>query len=537
MVPARSAKSGDTRARLALVIQRVASLHLGLRAGLAMVLGVITALGFEPFAWWPLLLPGVAGLSLCVLGTGRWWQAVLLGYAYGLGFMGLGVNWMSAIFVEAMVGLVGFTALFYAGLGAFLYAIRQLSWWPLAAATAWTLAEAIYSRFPFGGFGWMRVGYALVDSPFAGLYPLVGVVGIGFAVCLVAQLLLWPAAGATRQQLIGAAATLMALLGLSSLGMAWPAGTPGETVDVGWVQGGAPGGGVYGLGTPRTLPRNHLAETTRLAERVTAGELPQPAFVIWPENSTDMDATTDAQTTALVEAALAQVGVPILVGTILDGPGQDERQTASLWWDPTQGILTSYVKRGIVPFGEWVPLRPILLPLIPNLAYVGAQSIAGNEPGVLDVDAAGQPLKLGVMICYDVSFDEISSDTVRYGGEILVVQSSNAMYQGTGQITQQFAITRARAAELRREILVVTTSGVSGLITADGSVDFQISHPQAASGVVQLPRRTGLTPALWVAPVIEAAAAAAALWLALAAGGRRLRRRAAASATLSRAEE
>lgn len=537
MVPVHSAESRDTRARLALVIQRVASLHLGLRAGLAMVLGVITALGFEPFAWWPLLLPGVAGLSLCVLGAERWRQAVLLGYAYGLGFMGLGVNWMSAIFVEAMVGLVGFTALFYAGLGALLYAIRRLSWWPVAAAAAWTLAEAIYSRFPFGGFGWMRVGYALVDSPVAGLYPLIGVVGVGFALCLMAQLLLWLAAGATRPQLVGAAATLVALLCLSGVGLAWPAGTAGETVEVGWVQGGAPGGGVYGLGTPRTLPRNHLAETTRLADRVAAGEVPQPAFVIWPENSTDMDATTDAQTTAMVEAALAQVGVPILVGTILDGPGEDERQTASLWWDPTKGILTQYVKRGIVPFGEWVPLRPILLPLIPNLAYVGAQSIAGNEPGVLDVDAAGQPLKLGVMICYDVSFDTISYDTVRYGGEILVVQSSNAMYQGTGQISQQFAITRARAAELRREILVVTTSGVSGLITANGSVDFQIDHPQAASGVVHLPRRTGLTPAIWVAPAIEGSIAAAALGLALAAGFRRGRSRRDGAATLSGAAE
>jgi apolipoprotein N-acyltransferase len=118
------------------------------------------------------------------------------------------------------------------------------------------------------------------------------------------------------------------------------------------------------------------------------------------------------------------------------------------------------------------------------------------------------------MVCYDVSFDHIVYDTVRYGGEVLVVQSSNAMYQGTGQIDQQFAITRARAAELRREVLVVTTSGVSGLIRADGSVDFLVADPGGASGVVELPRRTGLTPAVWVAPVLEGVLVLGALVLA-----------------------
>ncbi len=80
----------------------------------------------------------------------------------------------------------------------------------------------------------------------------------------------------------------------------------------------------------------------------------------------------------------------------------------------------------------------------------------------------GRTTTLGIMVCYDLVYDDFAYDTVTHGGQVIVVQSSNAMYQGTGQIEQQFAITRARAMELRREILVVTTSGVSGLINADG---------------------------------------------------------------------
>ncbi|MFZ0530343.1 MAG: apolipoprotein N-acyltransferase, partial [Propionicimonas sp.] len=302
-----------------------------------------------------------------------------------------------------------------------------------------------------------------------------------------------------------------ALALLAAAGTLVPVGSQSSTLAVGYVQGGAPGGGVYGLGTARTITRNQVAETYRLAAEVASGALPQPAFVVWPENGTDMDPTGDAETASLVRAAVSRAGVPVLVGTILDGPGADERQTASLWWDPVDGVVARYVKRGIVPFGEWVPFRDLLLPLIPELRYVGAQSIAGTAPGVLPVNAAGVDVTLGVLVCYDLVFDDFVYDTVREGGQILLVQSSNAMYQGTGQIEQQFAITRVRARELRREMLVVTTSGLTGLINPDGSVAFTEPEHEAASGVVDLPVRDGVTPAAWLASWIEAGIVLAAL--------------------------
>jgi len=275
-----------------------------------------------------------------------------------------------------------------------------------------------------------------------------------------------------------------------------PAGRQVGTVNVGYVQGGAPGGGVYGLGEARTITRNHAAEASRLAERIDAGQVEEPDFVVFPENSTDMDPYRDSTTGTLVRSAVSRLGVPALLGVILDGPGVDERQTASLWMDPARGELSRYIKRGIVPFGEWVPLRSLLLPLIPELAYVGAQSVPGTAPGAMPVTLPdGRTTTLGIMVCYDLVYDDFARDTTTYGGQVLVVQSSNAMYQGTGQIRQQFAITRARAMELRREILVVTTSGVSGLIAADGAVSFTLPERLGASGVVTLPQREGLTPA------------------------------------------
>ncbi len=510
------------------MIARLGNLHSGLRAGFAILAGITTALGFEPFGLWPLALVGPAALTVGVATTRGLRGSCALGWAYGLGFLGLGVGWMRVIFIEAMVALVVAESLFFAVLGALLHAVLRTRWWPILAAGCWSLVEFAYSRFPFDGFGWMRLGFAMVDSPFAGFYPFVGVTGVSFLTALTAQGLAWLALAPSRQRSVVTAGAIgaVAFAGFGA-GTYLPEPTA-DTVEVGYVQGGAPGGGVYGLGEARTITRNHLAETRRLEQRIADGQVPQPDFVVWPENSTDLDPFHDTETGDLVASALSTLGRPILVGTITDGPGTDERQTSSLWWHPSLGVQARYDKRGIVPFGEYVPLRDLLLPLIPNLRYVGAQSVAGTTPGVLPVTLDdGRGLGVGVMVCYDVAFDHIAYDTVTHGAQVLLVQSSNAMYQGTGQIEQQFAITRVRAAELRRDILVVTTSGVSGLIRADGSVAFSVPDYTSASGVISLPLRDGLTPATWLAPALDPGLAAATLaGVALVLGhGRRIARR------------
>jgi apolipoprotein N-acyltransferase len=100
------------------VIDWLAARHWGVRAAIAILSGVLTALGFQPFGWWALLPFGVAGLTLAVLGARRVRGAAGLGFAYGIGFLLIGIGWMQVIFVQAMFGLVGFESLFYAQLRA-----------------------------------------------------------------------------------------------------------------------------------------------------------------------------------------------------------------------------------------------------------------------------------------------------------------------------------------------------------------------------------------------------------------------------------
>lgn len=488
------------------MIARLARLHWSLRLLAGAAFGLLTATGFAPLNAWPLTIFGIAGLTLCVATARRWWLALGIGYAYGVGFFSLAVGWLYVLFVQAMVALVLIEATFSALLALLIWAVRKAPWWPVTAALSWVIVEFVFSRFPADGFGWARIGYSMVDSPLAIGLPVFGVAGLTFLTALVGQTVSWFAEEHSPRRALGALG-IVALCGIvSATGLLVTPGPATGSVAAGWVQGGAPGGGVFGLGPARTITTHQAAETDQLMQRVRAGQLQKPDFIVWPENSTDMDPNYDVPTAVLIQGALAATRVPIIVGSVPLGPGADERQTVAWWWDPSSGVGDRYAKRGVVPFGEWIPFRDLLLPLINELKYVGPQTVPGTDPGVITGQLAdGRHVRVGILICYDLIFDKYTADTITSGAQVMVVQSSNAMFQGTTQIDQQFAITRVRAMETRREFLVVTTSGVSGLINPDGTVVFRTTTNGPASGVVQLPLRNAVTPAALAGSWIEGA--------------------------------
>jgi apolipoprotein N-acyltransferase len=485
---------------------------------------------FQPYAIWPLSFVGVAGLAIAAHGT-RARRAFGVGYLFGSAMLGVAISWVRVIIggggvaILGVVGLIGFEALAFALAGVAFTLVGRLRAWPLLAAAAWTGVEYLYAHYPFGGFGWTRIGYTAVDSPVAGLYPIIGVAGVSFMMALLGLMVGWVvlrliahfrerSRGNVRSWLvrlaIPPAAVWLIAVGSGFAFTGWnpgPAAGTGKSAEVGIVQGNVPGKGIDALGRMRTVTENHLQETTRLMDQVRNGSEPKPDFVLWPENSTDIDPTQDPITHAQVQSAASVAGVPVFVGAAMAGPGPDQRQISGLWWDPDRGPIARYNKRNLVPFGEWIPFRDQLLPLFPVLKLVGAQGVPGTKPGALTVPMTigGQQrqVTVGDMICFELAYDDTVYDTVTHGAQLLTVQSNNATYIGTGQVDQQFAITRARAMELRREIAVSTTNGVSGVIQRDGSVSWKSQERTAASTVADMPLRNQLTPAVRIAPWLD----------------------------------
>ena len=503
----------------------------------AALAGLAVAFAFQPYAIWPLTFVGVAALTVLVHGT-RPRRAFLTGYVFGLAMLTVAIGWVrvivggGAVAYVGVIGLVGFEALAFGLLGVAITLVGRLPGWPVMAAAAWTGVEYVYSRYPFGGFGWTRIAYTAVGTPFDGLFPMVGVAGVSFLMALLSQMVGWLmlklitarlVPGAQRRPigrvLIAPVVVWIVLLG-AGIGLAgWnpdPADGIGQTAHVGIVQGNVPGKGIDALGRMRTVTANHVAETEKLMGQVRQGKYPRPDFILWPENSTDIDPTQDPITGDQVETAATVAGKPIFVGAVMDGPGPDERQTAALWWDPQKGIIARYNKRNLVPFGEWIPFRDQLLPHFPILQLVGAQSVPGTKPGALKVPItlggkAVHQVVVGDAICFELAYDDTIYDVVNSGAELFMVQSNNATYTGTGQVAQQFAITRARAMETRREIAVATTNGVSGFIGRDGQVEWRTKERTATANVVTMPLRTEITPAVRIAPWLDRGLAVAAL--------------------------
>lgn len=487
---------------------------------LLLLAGLCAGCSFAPLGWWPAAIIGPAIL----LGAYAHWPRLGFGggYAYGLGFNALTIGWVHTLVPGdgwiLSVLLVGFEALFFGLLGwTIRYALRWRGW-PLIVPALWVSVEWLFGHVPFGGFGWSRMAYGMVDSPYAGLLPLIAVSGLSAVTILVAALLAYAATHRRRRPALIAVATVVALA-VPGLGVdRWVPPPDGGTVQVAMVQGDATGDGLTGLGEARSVSRNHLSETVRLLAAADAGVEARPDFILWAENSTDMDPAHDAPTARLIQSAAAMAGVPILVGTISMGPGPQERQTTGLWWLPDQSVAARYDKRNLVPFGEFVPLRSLIEPLVPIVSEVGAQSIPGTRPGILDVPLDGQRrLRVGDIICFELAYDDTVHEAVA-GSQVVVVQSSNAMFNRSQQPQQQFAITRVRAMEARRDIVVATTDSVSGWIDPRGKVLDRTRQNAPASRTYAVPLRTALTPAVrWSGWFDGAYAAVAALGLLLAA--------------------
>ena len=186
--------------------------------------------------------------------------------------------------------------------------------------------------------------------------------------------------------------------------------------------------------------------------------------MLWPENGTDIDPYDRPLAARRIELASKQVGAPILIGAILNGPTAKTAYNAGVVWDE-HGPGDRYVKRQLVPYGEYVPFRQALGEIVPRVDRdIPRDMLPGTEPGAIDI--AG--VTIGDTICWDIAYDGVVHDAVNNGAQVLVVQTSNASFTGTSQPAQQWQISRLRAIETGRDVLVPSTNGISGIANAKG---------------------------------------------------------------------
>jgi apolipoprotein N-acyltransferase len=499
--------------------------------------GLALAAAFPPVGFWPLAAvgPGLLVVSL--------WRRSLRGsFAVGLGF-GLAffvplLSWLINVAWYAWGALAVAEAVIFA-----LFAIGQrlmlrLRAWPAAVACWWVAVEAFRDRWPYA-FPWGRLSMSQAQAPTVRWVAYGGPPLLTFLVALagttLAWLLLaprrtsrsmasrsvtprrmplrlaarwsgarWPAArraddaaplsavpAAVGRRVVPALA-FAAAAGVALAGAALPAGQWGAsspTAEVAAVQGNVPRAGTFAKQVQETIvTENHAAATEQFAAQVRAGSRPAPDLVIWPENSTDIDPGLNPYVYATIAGAVGMINRPVLVGAVLDNP---RRNTGELWL-PGRGPVAIYVKRQLVPFGEYIPFRG----LISSFSSLPSLQPVDFTPGHGAVVFRVGKIRLGDVICYEVGFDNLVSSEVSAGANLLTEQTNDADFELDGQLgetLQQLAMARIRAIEFDRGMIVSGTTGVSAIIAPDGSLIAHTRTWQRAVLEARVPLLSGST--------------------------------------------
>ncbi|MFH7599524.1 apolipoprotein N-acyltransferase [Streptomyces racemochromogenes] len=495
------------------------------RPALAALAGVLLYLSFPPRPLWWLAPFALALLAGCLRGR-RARAGFGLGFLFGLGYLlpllvwtseGVGpVPWLALVTLESL--LIGL-----AGLGIAL--VSRLPAAPVWSAAVWVAVEALRARAPFGGFSWGRLAYGQADGVFVPLAAVGGTPLLSFAVALCG-FGLYGAARLARRQPARTAAAVAALTVAAPVAAALAArplvsdAAEDGTAVAAVIQGNVPRAGFDFNAQRRQVLDNHANRTIQLAEDVKAGRVPKPDFVVWPENSSDIDPFTQPDAHAVIDNAVKTIGVPTAIGSVL-APETGPLRNTMILWDPAKGPVDTYDKRKIQPFGERIPMRSFVRLFSSDVDRVRRDFGPGKEPGVFDMAGTG----VGMVTCYEAAFDDAVRSTVRAGAQVIAVPSNNATFGRTEMTYQQLAMDRIRAVEHSRSVLVPVTSGVSAVIRPDGTVVKQTKMFTADALVDEIPLRSTQTPATRLGPLPEYAL------VVLAAGGlgavlaRRLRAR------------
>lgn len=457
---------------------------------LALAAGAATVLAFAPFDLFPLPLFTLA-LLLFLWGAAAPGAAFKIGWWFGVGFLGCGVSWLHISInqfgnVDTPLALF-FTLLFilamalYYGLAGWLgrHALGrrpELAWlvWP----SVWILTEWLRGWF-LSGFPWLALGYSQTDSPLAGFVPLLGVYGVSGLLILGAALLLGAIQGGGGRRWIGLAAlTGIWLAGWLLTQVTWTQPL-GEPFKVSLAQANIP----QSLKWDKSMRQMSIDRYLRLTRAHWDSRL-----VIWPETAVPafMHQVWDSVLEPLGEEARGQ-GSEVLLGiAALD---QDTRQYYNAALVP--GTDELYFKRHLVPFGEFMPLKPLLGPLLAFMEIPMSDFSAGTSEVPPLVRVANH--WAGLSICYeDVFGDEVLAALP--DAAFLVNLSNDGWFGDSLAPRQHLQIARLRALETGRPLLRATNTGISALIGPQGQVEAQ-SRPfeeAVVSGLVQ--PMGGMTP-------------------------------------------
>jgi apolipoprotein N-acyltransferase len=445
----------------------------------AFLAGAVSAFAFEPAGLWPLLLIAIALLCELICRSTSVWRGLLVGWAFGVGQFVVGLNWIATAFTfqAAMPPWLGWVAVVLLSFYLAIYPALAtgLAWrfgrherviLVVVLGGAWTITEWLRGTM-FTGFPWNPAAAALAPTPLIAITALVGTYGMSGIIVLLS--------GAIWLEYYKKWLPLVVILGVTLMLWLLPSSpVPDDPLAIRNVRIVQPNIGQQDKWTP-----GFDEEAARRLAALSGAPTSEPRLLLWPEaaitdpleDARDGGHQAFAQFQRTRAASLLGPGDRLLTGGIAiqsrDHVRIDGAANSIFVLGPGGTVVGRYDKAHLVPYGEYLPMRPLL-------SAIGLSRLAPGDidftpgPGPQTIDLGDQWGKVGFQLCYEIIF---SGHVVDWQNRpAFIFNPSNDAWFGSWGPPQHLAQARLRAAEEGIPVLRATPTGISAVIDAHGSI-------------------------------------------------------------------
>lgn len=444
----------------------------------ALIAGAVSAFAFEPVGWWPLLPVAFAVLCELLDRNKSFGRSFALGWAFGFGQFVVGLNWIATSFTyqSNMPAWLGWVAVVLLSIYLAVYPMiaAAVAWWVgrddrvvlvTTLGGAWAITEWLRGTL-FTGFPWNPAAAALAPTPLIAITPLIGTYGLSGLVVLLG--------GAVWLEYYRKWLPLVVILGVTAFLWVLPSSSvPADPLTIRNVRIVQPN-----IGQEDKWRPGFDEEAARRLAALSGPPTGEPRLLLWPEAAiTDPveDQRAGGQPLALQQrtraASVLGPGDLLLTGGLAvgsrDGIHVSGATNSVFVIAPGGRIVGRYDKAHLVPYGEYLPMRPLL-------SAIGLSRLAPGDldftpgPGPRTIDLGGEWGKVGFDLCYEIIFSGHIVD--EHNRPQFIFNPSNDAWFGSWGPPQHLAQARLRAAEEGLPVLRATPTGISAVIDGRGNI-------------------------------------------------------------------